>query len=61
MAARPNVVPKRGHLIHAVLHRGKALRRRVSAGVHLVGQLLYQHLYLVELGVTGCKMQDKGD
>jgi hypothetical protein len=33
-----------GHFVHAVLHRGKALRRRVSAGVHLVGQLLYQHL-----------------
>jgi hypothetical protein len=27
-----------------VLHRSKALRRRVSAGVHLFGQLLHQHL-----------------
>jgi hypothetical protein len=27
-----------------VLHRSKALRRRVSAGVHLIGQLLHQHL-----------------
>jgi hypothetical protein len=27
-----------------VLHRSKALRRRISAGVHLVGQLLHQHL-----------------
>jgi hypothetical protein len=26
-----------GHFIHAVLHRSKALRRRVSADVHLVG------------------------
>jgi hypothetical protein len=25
-----------GHFIHAVFHRGEALRRRVSAGVHLV-------------------------
>jgi hypothetical protein len=33
-----------GHFINAVLHRSKALRRRVSAGVHLVGQLLHQHL-----------------
>jgi hypothetical protein len=33
-----------GHFIYAVLHRGKALRRRVSAGVHLVGLLLHQHL-----------------
>jgi hypothetical protein len=24
------------HLVHAVFHRGKALRRRVSTGVHLV-------------------------
>jgi hypothetical protein len=38
-----------------VLHRSKALRRRVTAGVHLVGQLLHQRLQLVELGVTGCK------
>jgi hypothetical protein len=27
-----------------VLHRSKALRRRVPAGVHLIGQLLHQHL-----------------
>jgi hypothetical protein len=27
-----------------VLHRSKALRRRISAGVHLIGQLLQQHL-----------------
>jgi hypothetical protein len=27
-----------------VLHRRKALRRRVPAGVHLIGQLLHQHL-----------------
>jgi hypothetical protein len=25
-----------GHLVHAVFHCGKALRRRVSTGVHLV-------------------------
>jgi hypothetical protein len=25
-----------GHLVDAVLHRGKALRRRVTAGVHLL-------------------------
>jgi hypothetical protein len=33
-----------GHFINAVLHRSKALSRRVSAGVHLIGQLLHQHL-----------------
>jgi hypothetical protein len=27
-----------------VLHRSKALRRCVPAGVHLIGQLLHQHL-----------------
>jgi hypothetical protein len=27
-----------------VLHRSKALRWRISAGVHLIGQLLHQHL-----------------
>jgi hypothetical protein len=27
-----------------VLHRSKALRRRISAGVHLTGQFLHQHL-----------------
>jgi hypothetical protein len=27
-----------------VLHRSKALHRRISAGVHLIGQLLHQHL-----------------
>jgi hypothetical protein len=42
-----------------VLHRGEALRRRVTAGVHLVGQLLHQHLQLVELGVAGCKVQEE--
>jgi hypothetical protein len=44
-----------GHLVHTVLHRGKALRRRVTAGVHLLSQLLYQLLQLVELSVAGCK------
>jgi hypothetical protein len=33
-----------GHFVHAVLHRSKAPRRRISAGVHLIGQLLHQHL-----------------
>jgi hypothetical protein len=33
-----------GHLVDTVLHRGKALRRRITAGVHLLGQLLYQRL-----------------
>jgi hypothetical protein len=33
-----------GHLVDAVLHRGKALRRRIAAGIHLLGHLLYQHL-----------------
>jgi hypothetical protein len=33
-----------GHLVDAVLHRGKAFRRRVTAGIHLLGQLLYQCL-----------------
>jgi hypothetical protein len=49
------------HIVHAVLHRSKALRRRVSTGVHLVSQLLHQHFQLVELGVTGCKVQGDGD
>jgi hypothetical protein len=49
------------HLVHAVFHRGKALRRHVSTGVHLVSQLLHQHFQLVELGVTGCKVQGDGD
>jgi hypothetical protein len=49
------------HLIHTVLHRGKAFRRRVSAGVHLISQLLHKHFQLVELGVTGCKVQGGGD
>jgi hypothetical protein len=44
-----------GHLVDAVLHRSKAFRRRVAAGVHLVGQLLHQRLQLVELSVAGCK------
>jgi hypothetical protein len=30
-----------GHLVDAVLHRGKALRRRVATGIHLLGQLLH--------------------
>jgi hypothetical protein len=50
-----------GHLINAVLHRGKALRRCVAAGVHLLGQLLYQRLQLVELSVAGCKEQEEKD
>jgi hypothetical protein len=33
-----------GNLVDAVLHRSKALRRCVAAGVHLLGQLLYQRL-----------------
>jgi hypothetical protein len=45
-----------GHLVHAVFHRGKALRRHVSTSVHLVSQLLHQRFQLVELGVTGCKV-----
>jgi hypothetical protein len=43
------------HLVDAVLHRGKALRWRVAAGIHLIGQLLHQRLQLVELGIAGCK------
>jgi hypothetical protein len=50
-----------GHLVDAVFHRGKALRGRVSAGVHLVSQLLHQHFQLVELSVSGCKVQGDGD
>jgi hypothetical protein len=50
-----------GHLINAVLHRSKALRRRVTAGVYLVGQLLHQRFQLVELGIAGYKAQEKGD
>jgi hypothetical protein len=49
------------HLVHAVFHRGKALRRRVSTSVHLVSLLLHQHFQLVELGVTGCKIRGDGD
>jgi hypothetical protein len=49
-----------GHLVDAVLHRSKALRRRVTAGVHLVGQLLHQRLQLVELSIAGCKEQEEG-
>jgi hypothetical protein len=48
------------HLVHAVFHRGKALRRRVSTGIHLVSQLLYQHFQLVKLGITGCEVQNNG-
>jgi hypothetical protein len=48
-----------GHLINAMLHRSEALRRRVTAGVHLVGQLLHQHFQLVELDITGCKVQER--
>jgi hypothetical protein len=50
-----------GHLVDAVFHRGKALRRRVSTGVHLVSQLLHQHFQLIELSVAGCKVQGDGD
>jgi hypothetical protein len=32
------------------------VRRRVPGGVHLVRQLLHQHLQLVKLGVAGCKV-----
>jgi hypothetical protein len=39
-----------------VFHRDEAVRRRVSRGVHLVRQLLYQHLQLVKLGVVGCNI-----
>jgi hypothetical protein len=42
-----------------VLHRSKALCRRVSAGIHLVGQLLHQHLQLVKLGIAGCKVREE--
>jgi hypothetical protein len=33
-----------GHLIDTVFHRGNAVCRRVPGGVHLVRQLLHQHL-----------------
>jgi hypothetical protein len=46
-----------GHLVHAVFHRGEALRRHVAGSVHLVSQLLHQHFQLVKLGVAGCKVQ----
>jgi hypothetical protein len=49
------------HLVDTVFHRGKALRRRVSTGVHLVSQLLHQHFQLVEFGVAGCKVQGDDD
>jgi hypothetical protein len=65
MAAKPKVVPRAdavsSHLVHEVFHRGKVLRRRVSTGVHLVSQLLYQHFQLVELGVASYKVRCDGD
>jgi hypothetical protein len=42
------------HLIDAVFHRSNAGCRRVPRGIHLVRQLLYQRLQLVELGVAVC-------
>jgi hypothetical protein len=45
-----------GYLIDTVFHRGNAVHRCVPKGVHLVRQLLHQHLQLVELGVAGCKV-----
>jgi hypothetical protein len=48
-----------GHLVDAVFHRSKALRRCAAVGIHLVSQLLYQRLQLVELGVAGCKRQEE--
>jgi hypothetical protein len=50
-----------GHLVHAVFHRGDALRRRVARSVHLVSQLIHQHFQLVKFGVAGCKMQGSDD
>jgi hypothetical protein len=50
-----------GHLVHAVFHRGEALRRRVAGSVHLVSQLLYQHFQLVKFGVAGYKVQGSDD
>jgi hypothetical protein len=39
-----------GYLVHTIFYR------RVSRGVHLVGQLLHQHFQLVKLGVAGCEV-----
>jgi hypothetical protein len=44
------------HLVDTVLHCSEAVRRRVSRGIHLVRQLLYQHLQLVKLSVAGCNI-----
>jgi hypothetical protein len=44
------------HLVDTVFHRSEAVRRRVSRGVHLFRQLLYQHLQLVKLSVAGCNI-----
>jgi hypothetical protein len=44
-----------------VLYRRKALRRRVSAGIHLIGQLLHRHLELVVLSSRAAKCKKKGD
>jgi hypothetical protein len=44
------------HLVDAIFHCSEAVRRRVSWGIHLVRQLLYQHLQLVKLGVVGCNI-----
>jgi hypothetical protein len=38
-----------------VFHRAKASFRCVSGSVHLVRQLLHQHLQPIELGVTICR------
>jgi hypothetical protein len=51
--------PMGGHLIHAVLHHGKALHQRVSAGVHLVGQLLHQHFSWLSSGSRAVKCEIK--
>jgi hypothetical protein len=45
-----------GNLINAVLHRGDAVGRCVSGGVHLVRQLLHQRLQTVELAVAVCSI-----
>jgi hypothetical protein len=44
------------HFVDAIFYHSEADRRCVSRGIHLVRQLLYQHLQLVKLGVAGCNI-----
>jgi hypothetical protein len=45
-----------GYLVDAVFRLSKAIRLRLSRSVHFVRQLIFQHLQLVELGVSSCNI-----